>query len=69
MKPHTAIKDAHVYAEGVQRGAALVIVKASDACRERIDTLLDNRRVLHAVTRGGVYRQASWTEFDPCGEP
>ncbi|MNH48922.1 hypothetical protein D3C85_520350 [compost metagenome] len=62
-------EDAHVYAEGVRRGGTLVSVQASDADRARIETILDNRRGLDAVTRGGVYRQAGWTEFDPRAEP
>ncbi|WP_313044702.1 hypothetical protein [Brevundimonas sp.] len=62
-------EDAHVYAEGVRRGGTLVSVRASDADRARIETILDNRRGLDAVTRGGVYRQTGWTEFDPQGEP
>lgn len=61
--------DAHVYAEGVRRGGTLVSVRASDADRARIETLLDDRRGLDALTRGGVYRQAGWTEFDPRAEP
>src|SRR5690606_7195064 len=62
-------EDAHVYAEGVRRGGTLVSVRTTDAERARVETILDNRRGLDAVTRGGVYRQAGWTEFDPRGEP
>lgn len=61
--------DAHVYAEGVRRGGTLVSVKTSDAERARVETILNNRQGLDAVTRGGVYRQAGWTEFDPRAEP
>lgn len=61
--------EANVYAEGVRRGGTLVSVKAADSDRARIETILDNRRGLDAVTRGGAYRQAGWTEFDPRSEP
>lgn len=61
--------DAHVYAEGVRRGGTLVSVKTTDAERARVETILNNRQGLDAVTRGGAYRQAGWTEFDPRGEP
>lgn len=61
--------EAHVYAEGVRRGGTLVSVRTSEADKARVETILDNRRGLDAVTRGGAYRQAGWTEFDPRNEP
>lgn len=61
--------EANVYAEGVRRGGTLVSVRTSDAERARVETLLNNRRGFDAVARGGAYRQAGWTRFDPRAAP
>ena len=58
-------KDAHVYAEGVRRGGALVSVRVEDDEADRVEAALSDRRGIDAATRGEAYRQEGWTRFDP----
>ena len=57
-------EDAHVYAEGVRRGGALVSARVDDADAARVQDVLDRRSGVDAATRGQVYRQEGWTMFD-----
>lgn len=62
--------DAHIYAEGVRRGGALVSVRAANetdaAAAHRI---LDAAGGFDAATRGAAYRQDGWQGFDPAASP
>lgn len=58
-------EEAHVYAEGVRRGGALVSVKSNEGDAARINAILDNRRGHDASTRGAAFRENGWSAFDP----
>jgi hypothetical protein len=68
-------EDAHVYAEGVRRGGALVSVRADEARADEAQAILDRSGGVDASVRGPVYRQEGWTTFDenapiaPSSEP
>jgi hypothetical protein len=57
-------EDAHVYAEGVRRGGALVSVRANGARADEAQAILDRSGGVDASARGQVYRQEGWTRFD-----
>ena len=61
-------EDAHVYAEGVRRGGALVTVKAPDDRVSQIESIME-REAVDIDERGRNYRDAGWTQFDHSGEP
>jgi hypothetical protein len=56
-------KDAHVYAENVRRGGAIVSVKAKDEDAMSIEAALDQRSV-SLGSRRQAYEQEGWTGFD-----
>jgi hypothetical protein len=56
-------EDAHVYAEGVKRGGAIVSVRADDARAREVERVLD-RSGVDATSRRNTYRQEGWTAFD-----
>ena len=61
--------EADSYAEGVRRGGALVLVKASEG---ETDRGLEIMKRLHPVDidqRLGEWRQEGWNRFDPDAEP
>lgn len=62
-------EEAHVYSEGVRRGGTLVSVKAKDDEVVRVEQALHGQRGVDAVTRGAVYRQSGWSEFDTRADP
>jgi len=57
-------EDAHVYAEGVRRGGALVSVRVDDADAMRADEILARHGGSDASSRGQLYRSEGWTRFD-----
>jgi len=60
--------DAHVYAEGVRRGRALVSARVDDVDAPRVEQIL--ARGVDAATLGAEYRQSGWTQFDgTAGDP
>jgi hypothetical protein len=62
-------EDAHVYAEGIRRGGALVMARVDDSM---VDTALDIMERHNAVDideRGRTYRETGWTGYDPNAEP
>ncbi len=61
--------DAHVYAEGVRRGGALVSVKVEGDDASRLEQILDQQRGVTAQMRGQAYRDTGWTRFDPEAQP
>ena len=63
-------EEAHVYAEGVRRGGALVSVKPdNDTDAERARQVLSGGAAVDATTRGADYRASGWQSFDPAAEP
>lgn len=56
--------DAHVYAEGVRRGGALVSVRVADADIPRVEAILSAAGGTDAADRGRVYRDEGWSRFD-----
>lgn len=62
-------EDAHVYAEAVRRGGALVSVRPADeTIRATAERILNGQGGVDAVTRGQDYRQAGWSRFDPAAK-
>ena len=56
---------AHVYAEGVRRGGALVTVRVEDGKVAQVESILDRHGPIDPDTRGEAYRTAGWKSFDP----
>lgn len=59
---------AHVYAETVRRGGAVVTVRADDDRIAEIESTMA-RRAVNPETKATVYRDAGWTRFDAAGHP
>ena len=57
-------EDAHVYAEGVRRGGALVSVRTDEARADEAQAILDRSGGVAASVRGEDYRREGWTRFD-----
>lgn len=56
---------AHVYAEGVRRGGALVTVRVDDSKVSLAEGILDRYEPIDPAIRGSHYRTTGWTAFDP----
>ncbi len=61
-------EEAEVYAEALRRGGAVVSVKAEDAERGRIESIMD-RSSVNVTERGAAYRKAGWSRFDAGAPP
>lgn len=61
--------DAHVYAEGLRRGATLVSVRTDDADADRVMAVLQRHNAVNIQERGAQYRQTGWDRFDETAEP
>lgn len=61
--------DAHVYAEGVRRGGALVSAKVDDAAAARAEAALNGFNAVSAAERGPAYREQGWSRFDEQAPP
>jgi uncharacterized protein (TIGR02271 family) len=55
--------EAGFYAEGVRRGGALVVVRASDADAERAAAIMEGRSVVDYQERSARWRETGWTGF------
>jgi hypothetical protein len=62
-------EDAHVYAEGVRRGGALVTVSASDTLAQTAADILRRAGAVDISRRGTEWRSGGWTRFDENAEP
>jgi hypothetical protein len=62
-------EDAHVYAEGVRRGATLVTVRADDEAAGEIMALMARHGAVDVDQHVTRWRQAGWPGFDPAAEP
>ena len=60
-------KDAHVYAEGVNRGGSLVTVRADETRGADIEALLLSHNPQTLEGRRTAYQADGWKEFDPNG--
>lgn len=56
--------DAHVYAEGVRRGGALVTARVDEAHAETADAILRASNGIDIVDRRRAYEQEGWSGFD-----
>lgn len=56
--------DAHVYAEGVRRGGALVTVRVDDSRVLEASAILDGRTPVDVTARRAEYVQTGWQRFD-----
>jgi uncharacterized protein (TIGR02271 family) len=54
-------EDSHVYAEGLHRGHAMLIVRAAPAEQDRIISLLDTQNPLDVDTHAAQWRQSGWS--------
>lgn len=55
---------AHVYAEGVRRGGALISVRTQPEKVALVRSVLDRHEPVDPDIRGAVYREAGWTADD-----
>ena len=60
--------DAHVYAEGLRRGGAVVTARVNDEDAERLQAIMD-RSSVRISDRAAAYRKSGWNRFDPAGSP
>ncbi len=61
--------DAHVYAEGVRRGGALVTARVDDAATPAVRAALTHERTVDLAARRDAYRSEGWTAFDETSPP
>ena len=65
LTEHGVDKDeAHVYAEAIRRGGALVSVKTDDKWIGAAREILNRRPAVDTALRGEAYRAAGWNAFD-----
>lgn len=62
-------EEAHVYAEGVRRGGALVSAKVADNKVAEVETALVPFHSVDIVVRGQAYRASGWTKVDDQAPP
>jgi len=61
-------EDAHVYAEGLRRGGAIVSAKVADADAARLQAIMD-RSSVRIADRAAAYRKSGWTSYNPTAQP
>lgn len=57
--------DAHVHAEGIRRGGAVVTVRADETMAGTVESVLDGRKPVDLATRRAEYEGEGWKGFDP----
>ncbi|NEX94996.1 hypothetical protein G3573_19645, partial [Caulobacter sp. 17J65-9] len=58
-------EEAHVYAEGVRRGGALVSMRVADDAVPTVEGIMSRHHGVDAAERGRAYREAGWSgRFD-----
>ena len=62
-------EEAHVYAEGVRRGGAVVSVKTDDKWVGIAREVMDRGPFIDPAVRGAAYRASGWKEFDAATPP
>ena len=61
-------EDAHIYAEGLRRGGAVVSARVNDADAARLQGAMD-RSSVRIADRAAAYRSSGWKSFDPTAKP
>jgi hypothetical protein len=61
--------EAHVYAEGVRRGGAIVTVRVNDGEMATAEAILARHRRVDPVSRGENYRKTGWSRFNENAPP
>ena len=70
LTEHGVDKDqAHIYAESIRRGGALVSVKTDDKWIGIARDVLNRRPAVDTTLRGEAYRAAGWNSFDATTKP
>jgi uncharacterized protein (TIGR02271 family) len=54
-------EDTHVYAEGIRRGYAMLVVRAGDGDQEQIINLLESQDAVDVETHATNWRQSGWS--------
>ncbi|HYG90469.1 MAG TPA: YsnF/AvaK domain-containing protein [Azospirillum sp.] len=62
-------RDAHVYAEGVRRGGALLKLRVDDDDVDRAVAVLERGNVVDVEQRESAYRTAGWSGYDETAAP
>ncbi|WP_085033100.1 general stress protein [Ensifer aridi] len=62
-------EDAHVYAEGVRRGGALVTARVDDSLALKAEAILQQRDRVDPGARRSIYAEEGWTRFDENADP
>jgi len=57
--------EAHIYAEGVRRGGALVTARVADNRATEAQAILQRHKSVDLNARGRMYRDEGWSRFDP----
>ncbi len=60
--------DAHVYAEGLRRGGAVVSARVAENDATRLQAVMD-RSAVRIADRAAAYRKSGWNKFDPNASP
>lgn len=60
---------AHVYAEGIRRGGALVTARIEENQTDAVNAVLDRYGAVDPDARGRSYREAGWERFDERADP
>jgi hypothetical protein len=61
--------DAHVYAEGVRRGGALLTVTTDDGTSARVEAILAQHQPVNIDERREEWKKAGWSRFDESAQP
>lgn len=61
--------DAHVYAEGIRRGGALVTARVPEGMAEQADIILHGTNRVNLDERRRDYQNSGWTGFDDDAPP
>ncbi|MEN9934052.1 MAG: hypothetical protein RLZZ387_631 [Chloroflexota bacterium] len=61
--------DAHLYAEGIRRGGALVTVRTSENRVEPIAAIMQRHGVIDIDDRSAEWRSSGWSRFDENSKP
>jgi len=62
-------EDAHIYAEGIRRGNALVMACVDDTMVDTTIDIMDRHNVVDIDERAQSYRDTGWSGFDANAEP
>ncbi len=62
-------RDAHVYAEGVRRGGAMVVAKVDEGKVDAAEAILSRSNRVDVDTRRSDYETTGWNQFDPTLPP